>query len=377
MDILFFSIVFSMIFQLMGKYLNLYRTFISKKNILNTVGNNLKISIIIPTFNEEKVIKKNIESLEKNTYKNFEIIVLDDNSKDSTYKILQELEKKYSNLKIFKKIGKKGKPQSINEAYKYISGDIVLFLDADTIVDEDFLEEHVKYFYNNKINMIYVDFEAYNHKEKIIYDYQEIYFEFSRNILYSNLFSKAVFMGNGVFIRKVILDKVLPLDEETLVDDVHLAIKLNQMKINQIFVISPKTKIQYVTNFKDLFYQHKRWYIGGIEELIKALKYKDFNIIFINILVGMLLFFPLISILVFLKNIKLGFYLLKNFIVIIWGISLGSAFLSFKKNNNIIRLIINIFITTPFMLIFEYIVLLNSFLNLFKKEKKWYKVERE
>ncbi|KLO24660.1 MULTISPECIES: glycosyltransferase [unclassified Marinitoga] len=376
MDILFFSIVFSMIFQLMGKYLNLYRTFISKKNILNTADNDLKISIIIPTFNEEKVIKKSIESLEKNTYKNFEIIVLDDNSEDSTYKILRELEKKYSNLKILKKMGKKGKPQSINEAYKYISGDIVLFLDADTIVDEDFLEEHVKYFYNNKINMIYVDFEAYNHKEKIIYDYQEIYFEFSRNILYSNLFSKAVFMGNGVFIRKVILDKVLPLDEETLVDDVHLAIKLNQMKINQIFVISPKTKIQYVNNFKDLFYQHKRWYIGGIEELIKALKYKDFNIIFINILVGMLLFFPLISIWVFLKNIKLGFYLLKNFIVIIWGISLGSAFLSFKKNSNIIRLIVNIFITTPFMLIFEYIVLLNSFLNL-KKEKKWYKVERE
>ncbi|GAB6188676.1 hypothetical protein JCM30566_04150 [Marinitoga arctica] len=376
MDVLFFSILFSMTFQLLGKYLNLYKTFISKKNIQNLSNMNLKISIIIPTYNEEKVIRRSIEYIQKNKYKNFEIIVIDDNSTDKTFEILKELEIEFKNLRVLRKKRIKGKPQSINEAFEYITGDIVLFLDADTLIDEDFLEEHIKYFYNPKTNMIYVDFEAYNYKENLIFDYQEIYFEFSRNILYSNLFSKAVFMGNGVFIKKNILKKVLPLDTATLVDDVHLAIKLNQMKINQIFVISPKTKIQYVSNLKDLFFQHKRWYIGGIEEFLKALKYRDFNVVFINFFLILLLIFPILSFLILFKNLALGIFLLKNFFSIMWGLNLGSALLLTRKMK-IPRFLINIFITTPFMLFFEYIVLLNAYLSLNKKEKIWYKVKRE
>ncbi|SHE94351.1 Glycosyltransferase, catalytic subunit of cellulose synthase and poly-beta-1,6-N-acetylglucosamine synthase [Marinitoga hydrogenitolerans DSM 16785] len=374
MDILFFSIVFSMLFQLLGKYSNLYKTFLSKKNL--KYHSDLKISIIIPTYNEEKVIEKSIECIQKNTYKNFEIIVIDDNSSDSTFKILNDLEKKYDNIKILLKKGYKGKSQSINEAFKYVTGDVVLFLDADTLIDEYFLEEHIKYFYNDKINMTYVDFEPYNYKEKIIFDYQEVYFEFSRNILYSNLFSKAVFMGNGVFIRKNILEKVLPLDNLTLVDDVHLALKLNHIKINQIFVISPKVKIQYVNSFRDLYLQHKRWYIGGIEELFKALKYKNINIFIINLIIISILTLPISFAFISLILPKIGFFLLKTFFGIVWGLNLGSALILIKKNK-LYRTLINIFVTTPFMLFFEYIVLINSFFNLFKKEKKWYKVERE
>ncbi|WGS65024.1 glycosyltransferase [Marinitoga aeolica] len=377
MEILFFSIIFSLLFQILGKYTNLYKTFVSKNNIQKISDRILKISIVIPVYNEEEVIKKSIESIEKNDYKNFEIIVIDDNSTDRTFDILKELKNRFDNIKIVKKKGKKGKPQSINEAFEYITGDVVLFLDADTLIDENFLEEHIKYFYNPKINMTYVDFEAYNYKEKLIFDYQEIYFEFSRNILYSNIFSKVVFMGNGVFIRKNILEKVLPLDNATLVDDVHLAIKLNQEKINQIFIISPKVMIQYVSNFRDLFFQHKRWYLGGVEELIKALKYKDFNIFFINLLILMIIVFPIISIIILLKDIGLGMFLLRNYLNVFWGLSIGSAILTTVKTGNLLKLIISLFITTPLMLIFEYVILLNSFFNLNKKERQWYKVQRE
>lgn len=377
MEVLFFSIIFSMIFQLSGKYFNLYKTILKRKNIQKNCNENLKISIIIPTYNEESVIEKSINTIQKSTYKNFEIIVIDDNSTDKTFEILKKLEKKYDNLKILKKQNERGKAQSLNEAIVYTKGDIILFLDADTLIEENFLEEHIKYFYNAKINMIYVDFEAYNYKEKLIYDYQEIYFEFSRNILYSNIFSKVVFMGNGVFIRKKTLEKVLPLDNTTLVDDVHLAIKLNQEKINQIFIIYPKTKIQYTTNFKDLFFQHKRWYLGGIEELIKAMKYKDFDIIFINLIIFTILIFPIISFIIMLIDLKIGIDFFKYYISIVWGLNMGSAILIGLKNGKFLKLLINIFITTPIMLIFEYSILVTAFFNLNKKEKKWYKVKRE
>ncbi|MBM7558306.1 glycosyltransferase [Marinitoga litoralis] len=372
MEIFFLSVIFSIVFQLMGKYLNLYRTFIAKKNISEK---KLKVSIIIPTYNEEEVIEESIKSILENTYSNFEIIVIDDNSKDRTYDIVKTLSQQNSKIKIFKKKGLKGKAQSINEAIEYVEGDVVLFLDADTLLTNNFLEEHIKYFSNEKVDMIYVDFESYNYKNEIIYDHQEIYFEFARNILYSNLFSKAVFMGNGVFIRKEILNKVLPLKGETVVDDVNLYIKLNQIGISQRFILEPKTKIQYTTNYKDLFFQHKRWYVGGLTELFEFFINGNYNLFGVIFLILFIIFFP-IGIVV--SSVFKGYYLLKylfNFLIIIYGIVIGTMLLN--RNIHWNKYLINSLITIPFLIIFEYIVLLYSFLSLGNKNNKWYKVKRE
>jgi 1,2-diacylglycerol 3-beta-glucosyltransferase len=372
MEIFFLSVIFSIVFQLMGKYLNLYRTFIAKKNISEK---KLKVSIIIPTYNEETVIEESIKSILENTYSNFEIIVIDDNSKDRTYDIVKTLFQENSKIKIYKKKGLKGKAQSINEAIEYVAGDVVLFLDADTLLTNNFLEEHIKYFSNEKVDMIYVDFESYNYKNEIIYDHQEIYFEFARNILYSNLFSKAVFMGNGVFIRKKILNKVLPLKGETVVDDVNLYIKLNQIGISQRFILEPKAKIQYTTNYKDLFFQHKRWYVGGLTELFEFFINGNYNLFGVIFLILFIIFFPIGIV---FSSIFKGYYLLKylfNFLIIIYGIVIGTMLLN--RNIHWNKYVINSFITIPFLIIFEYIVLLYSFLSLGNKNNKWYKVKRE
>lgn len=377
MEILVFSIVFSMLFQLLGKYSNLYKTFLKRKNIPQALNSNLKISIIIPTYNEEVVIEKNIENIQKSSYKNFEIIVIDDNSEDNTFSILKRLEEKYDNLKILRKKSEKGKAQSLNEAIEHAEGHVILFLDADAIIDEDYLEKHIKYFYNSKINMIYTDFEPYNYRPQVIFDFQEIYFEFSKNMLYSNLFSKAVFMGTGVFIRSNILKKVLPFDSETLVDDVHLAIKLNQIGITQTFVVSPKTKIQYVNNYKDLFFQHVRWYKGGIEEFVKFIKKKNTKLLIFLLFIFILLIYPIISFILLFINLEISMLLFKYYINLFFGILIGTAFLLTNKYQNFLSFIRNIFITIPFMLLFEYCVLGYSFFSLLKKEKQWYKVQRE
>ena len=57
-----------------------------------------KVSIVIPAYNSEKYIKDCILSLQRQTYKNIEIIVVNDGSKDSTLEILNELAKEYNNL---------------------------------------------------------------------------------------------------------------------------------------------------------------------------------------------------------------------------------------------------------------------------------------
>jgi glycosyltransferase involved in cell wall biosynthesis len=62
----------------------------------------MKVSIILPTRNNENTIKRCLESIEKQTYKNKEVIFIDNYSTDNTYKIAKHFSKKI-NIKLFKK----------------------------------------------------------------------------------------------------------------------------------------------------------------------------------------------------------------------------------------------------------------------------------
>ena len=95
-----------------------------------------KVSIILPARNEEDFIRGCLDSLIKQDYPNYEIIVIDDSSDDSTGKIISEYAKK--NSKIIpvtakpKPEGWMGKNWACMEGYKKITGELLLFTDADT-----------------------------------------------------------------------------------------------------------------------------------------------------------------------------------------------------------------------------------------------------
>jgi len=95
-----------------------------------------KVSIILPARNEEEFISGCLDSLIKQDYPNYEIIIIDDSSDDSTGKIISEYAKK--NSKIIpvtakpKPEGWMGKNWACMEGYKKITGELLLFTDADT-----------------------------------------------------------------------------------------------------------------------------------------------------------------------------------------------------------------------------------------------------
>lgn len=102
----------------------------------NTSKTNPKVSIILPARNEEEFIGKCLDSLIKQDYENYEIIVIDDSSEDSTGKIISEYAKK--NPKIIP-VSAKPKPEewmgknwACMEGYKKATGELLLFTDADT-----------------------------------------------------------------------------------------------------------------------------------------------------------------------------------------------------------------------------------------------------
>ncbi|HJJ22376.1 MAG TPA: glycosyltransferase [Nitrosopumilus sp.] len=102
----------------------------------NTSESTPKVSIILPARNEEDFIGKCLDSLIDQDYKNYEIIVIDDSSEDSTGEIISEYSKKHSKIIPVsarpKPEGWMGKNWACMEGYRKATGELLLFTDADT-----------------------------------------------------------------------------------------------------------------------------------------------------------------------------------------------------------------------------------------------------
>ena len=102
-----------------------------------------KVSVIIPVYNSEKYIEKSIESVLNQTYKNIELILIDDGSTDNSLSILKEYENKDSKIKVISKENA-GQFKARMDGVKSASGEYITFLDADDWIDNDTIETMVK-----------------------------------------------------------------------------------------------------------------------------------------------------------------------------------------------------------------------------------------
>lgn len=96
------------------------------------------VTVIIPAYNEEKYIQKCLDSLKNQTLENFEIIVVDDGSTDSTKQIASKLGVKVTSLT------HGGPGRAKNYGARIASGKILVFLDADMFVEKSYLKKIIK-----------------------------------------------------------------------------------------------------------------------------------------------------------------------------------------------------------------------------------------
>jgi len=108
-------------------------------------GKKIKLSIIISFYNEEKYLKDCLLSLQKQTFSDFEVILIDDGSTDDSFKKAKELKKslQFKNLKLFKK-KHEGPALARNLGAKKALGEVLVFLDADMYFSPTFLADLVK-----------------------------------------------------------------------------------------------------------------------------------------------------------------------------------------------------------------------------------------
>lgn len=117
-----------------------------------------KVSIIIPVYNAENYIAKCIESVLEQSYKNIEIIVVNDGSKDNSLTILKKFGSFSKKIVIIDKKNS-GVSETRNKGIEVASGDFILFLDADDYLDKNYVENLLKIIKTSNADLIITGFK--------------------------------------------------------------------------------------------------------------------------------------------------------------------------------------------------------------------------
>ena len=208
---------------------------------------NSKVSIIIPVYNVEKYVKEAVESAMNQTYKNIEIILVDDGSTDNSGKICDEIEKEDKRIKVIHtKNG--GLSAARNVGLETATGDYIMFLDSDDFLELDAVEhmynaieeKNADYIIGNYINAT-EDGEKW---EKPVFSYEEFReFRLSIEDSFNSFFIMNSSVCNKIF-RKTFIEELNLKFEEGLPAEDAIFTTYCFIKSQRVFYI-PKLVFNY------------------------------------------------------------------------------------------------------------------------------------
>ena len=206
------------------------------------------ITVIVPCYNVEKYIDKCVQSLINQTYKNLEIILVDDCSTDNTWKIINKYSKNYENIKCMKNEKNSGAGYSRNIALKQAKNDYISFIDSDDYIENNYYESMMKQLKLEKSDLIVCD---------IFVKYDSVDGTNQRSIACEGKIEKYNFIHNGlaaspcnkIFKKEDLLK--YPFPEGIMNEDIAtvMAIIINSKKIsynNEVYYnyIQRKSSVQ-------------------------------------------------------------------------------------------------------------------------------------
>lgn len=152
-----------------------------------------KVSIIVAAYNAESFIEDCIKSVLKQTYLNWELIIVNDGSTDSTKEIVTSYVKRNLNIKLINQLNK-GAIFARNEGFAHSTGEFVVILDADDIIYNEKLEKQVSYLssFDENVSLVFGRSHICNENLEVIRDVvvhkPDSGGDYSRKLLETNLF---------------------------------------------------------------------------------------------------------------------------------------------------------------------------------------------
>lgn len=200
----------------------------SKKQPVNPgLSGNHKVSVIVPGYNEEITAPKTVENLLRSDYPDMEIVFVDDGSKDNTFKNIQSLYGNHPKVKVLTKPNG-GKASALNYGIGFASGDILVCIDADTVLNPDAVSRMVACFTGPEVAAVSGNVKVGNRKNMLT-RWQSIEYITSQNFdrrAYDIVNAIMVVPGAiGAFRRDAVL-RVGMFTTDTLAEDCDLTLRL-------------------------------------------------------------------------------------------------------------------------------------------------------
>ena len=228
------------------------------------------VSIIIPVWNEENTIANTLDSLlemEKNYEGKVEFLVIDDNSTDDSFEIVQKYSKIYSNISVHMKDGTKGKSESLNQGIRISKYDLVGCVDADSYPDPDSLKYVVQEFSNPDVGAVTTKLVVSKPKG-IVQWFQHLEYIYSNFLLmaYDSMDSIYITRGPLSVYRKDVMDEIegfLPA-EKTPTEDMEITFRIRKAGYKIKGSDQAKVYTSVMETWKELFWQRMRWNRGTL-----------------------------------------------------------------------------------------------------------------
>lgn len=237
------------------------------------------VSIIVPVYNEEKVVKNSIKSLLELDYSNYEIIIVNDGSNDKTKQVAESLVGFQKGLRGNIKVSlidkpNGGKSSALNAGIKHSKAEIVLCMDGDSQLSPDSITIAVRHFTNPEIGAVAGNVKVLNRK-KMFTDLQAL--EYIEGLNMARSAQSLVKLVNiipgpiGLFRKKAIEESGYYSDE-TFAEDADLTLKILANGWNIYYEPNSISYTEAPEKLSQLLKQRYRWTRGILQSIRKHKK---------------------------------------------------------------------------------------------------------
>lgn len=216
-----------------------------------------KVDILLATYNGEKYIKEQIESILNQTYKNIQIIISDDCSKDGTRQILKEYEKN-DKIKVFYQEKNLGYVKNFEFLLKQAESNLYMLSDQDDVWKKEKVEKTVEKLQKENLDLVFGDLEVVDENLNTLYKSYNQYMHLTHKIKkyckdYRLQYLYNCMTGCTMLSKKEWIDKILPcpLDSKYVIHDYWIGL-----------IIALNGKVGYLSEPYILYRQHGTNQVG-------------------------------------------------------------------------------------------------------------------
>ncbi len=262
------GLTFTLFYTFVNLPLALYHKRMEARRMSKPITSFPLISFIVPAYNEEKCIERTIEALLDIDYPKYEIVVVDDGSDDSTYALAHRFKK--HGVKVVRRPNG-GKAMALNLGLLFTKGDIIVTVDADSLIARDSLRELVRLFADPQVMAVAGNVKVLN-RVNLLTRLQALEYVRDINIVRRafDVFGATMVVPGvlGAFRRPALVD-VGSYDPDTVTEDFDTTVKV--LKAGSVVQATSFAEgyTEAPEKLGDLYRQRKRWYAGILQTLFK------------------------------------------------------------------------------------------------------------